>query len=260
MYEEFLDFAVATAREAGAIQLAAFRSGDLGIETKSNLYDVVTRVDKECEALIARRIAERFPEHALLGEEGGERGAAGSRWLWVVDPLDGTTNYSQGLPVFTVSIALQQDGQTIVGVVYAPYLDELYTAVKGGGAWLAGRGREPRQIRVPRKESLAAAVLATGFPYDKDVNPDNNCDNVARMLPRIRGLRRMGSAAYDLCAVAAGWIDGFWELALHVWDIRAGELIVTEAGGVVERLRPDRGISILAGTPELVAEMRRYVR
>ena len=260
MYEEFLDFAVATAREAGAIQLVAFRSGDLGIETKSNLYDVGTRVDKECEALIARRIAERFPEHALLGEEGGERGAAGSRWHWVVDPLDGTTNYSQGLPVFAVSIALQQDGETIVGVVYAPYLDELYTAVKGGGAWLACRGQEPRQIRVSRKESLAAAVLATGFPYDKDLNPDNNCDNVARMLPRIRGLRRMGSAAYDLCAVEAGWIDGFWELALHVWDICAGELIVAEAGGVVERLRPDRGVSIIAGAPELVAEMRRYVR
>ena len=260
MYEEFLDFAVDVAREAGAIQLAAFRSGDLGVETKSNLYDVVTRIDKECEALIGRRIAERWPSHALLGEEGGERGNAGSEYRWVVDPLDGTTNYSQGLPVFAVSIALQQHGETVVGVVYAPCLDALHTAVKGGGAWLSYRGLKPRRIRVTRKENLGAAVLATGFPYDKDVNPDNNCDNVARLLPRIRGLRRMGSAAYDLCAVAAGWIDGFWELALHEWDICAGERIVVEAGGIVERLRPDRGVSILAGAPELVAEMRRFVR
>ena len=179
MYGELLDFAVTLAREAGAVQLDAFRSGDLGVQTKSNVYDVVTRIDKECEALIGRRIAERFPDHALLGEEDGERGKAGSDWRWVVDPLDGTTNYSQGLPVFAVSIALQHRGETVVGVVFAPRLDELYTAVRGGGAWLAERGKEPRRIRVARKESLASAVLATGFPYDKDLNPDNNCDNVA---------------------------------------------------------------------------------
>lgn len=148
MYEEYLEAAVAMAREAGTIQLRGFRSGDLGVETKSNLYDVVTHIDKECEALIARRIAERFPDHSLLGEEGGERGAAGSEWRWVVDPLDGTTNYSQGLPVFAVSIALQHCGQTVVGVVYAPWLDELYTAVKGGGARLVQRGAEPRTLRV----------------------------------------------------------------------------------------------------------------
>lgn len=260
MYGELLDFAVTLAREAGAVQLDAFRSGDLGVQTKSNVYDVVTRIDKECEALIGRRIAERFPDHALLGEEDGERGMAGSDWRWVVDPLDGTTNYSQGLPVFAVSIALQHRGETVVGVVFAPRLDELYTAVRGGGAWLAERGKEPRRIRVARKESLASAVLATGFPYDKDLNPDNNCDNMVRILPRIRGLRRMGSAAYDLCAVAAGWIDGYWELALHEWDVCAGALIVAEAGGVVEPLRTDRGISLLAGPSELVAEMRRYVR
>ena len=260
MYEEFLDFAVATAREAGAIQLAAFRSGDLGIETKSNLYDVVTRVDKECEALIARRIAERFPEHALLGEEGGERGAAGSRWLWVVDPLDGTTNYSQGLPVFTVSIALQHRGETVVGVVYAPYLDELYTATLGGGARAGRMEGAQHPIRVAEKRVLEEAVLATGFPYDKVTNPDNNADNLARILPRTRGIRRYGSAAYDLCCVAAGFLDGYWELALHVWDVCAGELIVREAGGAVRSLREDRGVSIVAGNETLIGEMLQYVR
>lgn len=260
MYAEYLDFAVGVAREAGALQTACFRSGDLGVETKSNAYDVVTRVDKECEKLIASRLAERFPDHALLGEEGGECGRAGSPWRWVVDPLDGTTNYSQGLPVFTVSIALQHNGKTVVGVVYAPYLDELFTAVKGGGAYLSEHGHAPREIRISTKTDLHTAVLATGFPYDKEVNEDNNLDNLSRILPRIRGLRRMGSAAYDLACVAAGLIDGFWELALHEWDVCAGELIVTEAGGVVETLREDRGVSIVAGNRALVGAIRQYVR
>lgn len=260
MYAEYLDFAVEVAREAGAIQTEHFRRGDLGVETKSNVYDVVTRVDKECESLIARRLAERYPDHALLGEEGGERGQAGSSWRWVVDPLDGTTNYSQGLPIFTISIALQHNGETVVGVVYAPYLDELFTAVKGGGARLAEHGDKPREIRVSTKSDLRTAVLATGFPYDKAVNTDNNLDNLSRILPRIRGLRRMGSAAYDLACVAAGLLDGFWELALHEWDVCAGELIVTEAGGVVEILRENRGVSIVAGNPTLVGAMRQYVR
>lgn len=260
MYEEYLEFAVGLARQAGAIQMESFRGGNLGIETKSNLYDVVTRVDKACEALIARGIMERYPDHALLGEEGGLRGRVDSEWRWVVDPLDGTTNYSQGLPVFTVSIALQRNGQPVVGVVYAPCVDELYTAVRDGGAWLAERGREARQIHVARKEDLQTAVLVTGFPYDKASNADNNLDNVSRILTRIRGLRRLGSAAYDLCCVAAGWTDGFWELALHEWDVAAGELIVTEAGGLVESLRDNRGVSIVAGNSRMVEAMRQYVR
>ena len=260
MYEELLEFAVGMARKAGEIQLAAFRGGDLGVETKSNLFDVVTRVDRECEALIARCIGERFPDHALLGEEGGERGCAGSSWRWVVDPLDGTTNFSQGLPVFAVSIALQKNNETVVGVVFAPYLGELYTAVKGGGARLSQRGAESRQIHVTRKSDIGTAVLATGFPYDKEVNADNNLDNVERILPHIRGLRRMGSAAYDLCCVAAGWIDGYWELALHEWDVCAGTLIVSEAGGTVENLRTDRGVSIVAANAELIRKLREKIR
>ena len=260
MYGEFRDFAVRMAREAGAIQLALLRGDDLGVQTKSNLYDVVTRVDKECEALIARAIAEHYPSHALLGEEGGDRGAAGSDYRWVVDPLDGTTNYSQGLPVFCVSIGLQYRGETVVGVVYAPYLDELFTAVRSGGAWLSARGQEPRRLPVSEKSSPAAAVPATGFPFDHGVHPGHNPGHVARMLPRIRGLRRMGSAAYDLVSVGAGWLDGFWELALHEWDVCAGALIVEEAGGVVRRLRPDRGVSVVAGNTAIVDGMSAYVR
>lgn len=258
--EELLDAAVRMARGAGEIQRTAFRSGDLAIRTKSNVYDVVTRVDKECEAYIVRSILERYPDHAILGEEDGVQGTAGSDYRWVVDPLDGTTNFSQGLPLFAVSIALQYRGRTIVGAVYAPVLDELYTATDGGGAFLTTASGGVRRLAVGRKESLAISVLATGFPYDKDVDPDNNSDNVARIVPFVRDLRRLGSAAYDLCCVAAGWLDGYWELALHEWDVCAAELIVREAGGVVKPLRADRGVSLAAGNETLVAQMRRYIR
>ena len=260
MYDEFLEFAVQAAKGAGEIQLAYFRGDDLAIKTKSNVYDVVTRADRESEEYIAGAIAECYPDHAVLGEEGGCRGRAGSDWRWVVDPLDGTTNYSQGLPLFTVSIALQYRGETIVGVVYAPYLKELFTAVKDGGAYMSYGYRTPARIRVAQKRTLATSVLATGFPTDKDANPDNNSDNVARIVPHVRDLRRLGSAAYDICCVACGMLDGFWELALHEWDVCAADLILTEAGGVIEKLREDRGISMVAGNGAIVAEMRKYVR
>ena len=260
MYDELLEFAVGMVREAGKIQLAYFRGDELAVRTKSNVYDVVTHADKESEELIAGMIAERYPDHAILGEEGGSRGCAESDWRWVVDPLDGTTNYSQGLPVFAVSIALQHKGETVVGVVYAPYLGELFTAVKGGGAHLQYASRKPERIRVGEKRTLATSVIATGFPYDKDVNPDNNSDNIARIIPYVRDVRRLGAAAYDISCVAAGLLDGYWELALHEWDICAAELILREAGGVVCELRRDRGISIVAGNAAIVEEIRKYVR
>ena len=229
MYDELLKFAVQLAKAAGGIQLAYFRGDRLSIETKSNVYDVVTRADRESEELIAGMIAERYPDHAILGEEGGCRGNAASDWRWVVDPLDGTTNYSQGLPLFTVSIALQYRGETIVGVVYAPYLNELFTATKGGGAYLQYASREPERIRVGEKQTLATSVIASGFPY-------------------------------DISCVAAGLLDGYWELALHEWDVCAAELILAEAGGVVCDLRRDRGISIVAGNGAIVKEILKYVR
>ena len=260
MFEEYLDFAVGMAREAGRIQLSYFRGDDLAMKTKSNVSDVVTRVDRESEELIVRSILERYPTHAILGEEGGARGDAASEWRWVVDPLDGTTNYSQGLPVFCVSIALQYRGETVVGVVYAPYLRELFTAVRGGGAWCRRGDGEPVRLHVSTKQRLDCSVVATGFPYDKSENPDNNSDNVARILPHVRDVRRMGAAAYDLSCVAAAMLDGFWELNLHEWDVCAASLLVIEAGGVVESLRADRGVSPVAGSAALVEQMKRYVR
>ena len=260
MFEEYLDFAVGMAREAGRIQLSYFRGDDLAMKTKSNVSDVVTRADRESEAFIVRSILERYPTHAILGEEGGARGDAASEWRWVVDPLDGTTNYSQGLPVFCVSIALQYRGETVVGVVYAPYLRELFTAVRGGGAWCRRGDGEPVRLHVSTKQRLDCSVVATGFPYDKSENPDNNSDNVARILPHERDVRRMGAAAYDLSCVAAAMLDGFWELNLHEWDVCAASLLVIEAGGVVESLRADRGVSPVAGSAALVEQMKRYVR
>lgn len=260
MYQQYLDFIFPVVKAAGEIHLRYFRGSDLSVTTKSNVYDVVTRADKESEEYLAKAILDRYPDHKILGEESGYRGDCTSEYRWVVDPLDGTTNYSQGLPVFCISVGLQFRGETIAGVVYAPYLGELYMATKGGGAFMACRDGEPKPIRVSTKRMLAESVLATGFPYDKDVNPDNNSANVARIIPHIRGLRRMGAAAYDLCCVASGSLDGYWELELHEWDVCAGNLIVREAGGVVEDFRSDRGVSLIAGSPQVVQEMRKYIK
>ena len=160
--KETLDLATAWALKAGEIHLSYFRKRDLDIHTKSTVYDVVTRADKEAEAFLISAIQARFPQHAVLGEETGEHAGA-SGWRWVIDPLDGTNNFSQGLPIFTVSIGLQYQGETVLGVVYAPCLREMYTALKGEGAFLNGQ-----PVHVGNKSDLEHAVLGTGFPYDKD--------------------------------------------------------------------------------------------
>lgn len=249
-----LALAIDWAKEAGRIQLSCFRGNNLGIQTKSNVYDVVTRVDKECEEYILKQVALFFPEHAVLGEESGEHSGT-SDYCWIIDPLDGTNNYSQGLPVFTVSIGLQYKNETLLGVVYAPYFGELFTACRGKGAYLNNK-----PLKVSDKTDLSHAIVGTGFPYDKDVNPDNNVENVARILPHLRGIRRMGSAAYDLCCVAAGFLDGYWEISLHAWDICAGALIVEEAGGQIYPYRSDRNISIIAANPRLLERIREKIK
>lgn len=251
--EQTLEYVMDWAREVGALHLSYFRGNNLDIRTKSNVYDVVTRADKEAEAFLIREIGSRFPEHAILGEESGTH-TGSADYRWVIDPLDGTNNFSQGLPVFTVSIGLQYKEETLLGVVYAPYFDELYTAVKGKGAFL-----NAKPIHVSVKKDLEHSVLGTGFPYDKDVNPDNNAANLAAILPHLRGIRRMGSAAYDLCCTAAGWLDGYWELALSPWDMCAGALIVEEAGGCIETFRENRGISIIAGNADMVRKIREKI-
>lgn len=252
--DKILDIAIGWSKEVGKIHLSYFRGKNLGIETKSNIYDVVTRADKQGEAFLLEQIQKTFPTHGVLGEESGAHAGTGD-YLWVLDPLDGTNNFSQGLPVFTVSIGLQYKGETVLGVVYAPYFDELYTAVKGKGAYLNGTS-----IQVSVKSVLEESVLGTGFPYDKDINPDNNAANLASILPHLRGVRRMGSAAYDLACVAAGFLDGYWELALQPWDMCAGALIVEEAGGIIRSFRDDRGISIIAGNVGLVGKIAEKIK
>lgn len=237
------------ARQVGEIQLRYFRSDDLEIATKYNDFDVVTRADKESEALIISKINETFPDHDILAEESGEYSRRSS-WRWVVDPLDGTTNFSQGLPLFCVSIALEHDGEPVVGVVYAPYLNEMFSAVKGAGATLNGC-----PIHCSKKTSLNMAVVSTGLPVDKKENRDNNLSAISKVGVEVRGLRRLGSAAIDLCYTGAGLLDGYWELALHRWDISAGSLIASEAGATVGYFRPDRPYSILAATPALYPEL-----
>lgn len=246
-----LRHAVDWAMDAGRIQREKFRSNSLQMETKSSVYDVVTEVDKACEALLLERIASRYPDHNVLAEESGEHlNKAESDWEWVVDPLDGTNNYSQGLPIYCVSIGVKYQGETVIGVVYVPFFDELFSAVKGEGASWNGRF-----IHVSRKTRLEECVLATGFPYDKGTNPLNNLDNFNAIVPHIRGIRRMGSAAYDLCCVAAGLLDGYWELDLKPWDACAGALIVEEAGGIIRPFRNDRHVSIVAGNRTIVDEI-----
>lgn len=222
----------------------------------------MTRADKESEELIAGMIAERYPDHAILGEEGGSRGCAESDWRWVVDPLDGTTNYSQGLPVFAVSIALQHKGETVVGVVYAPYLGELFTAVKGGGAYLQYASRKPERIRVGEKRTLATSVIATGFPYDKDVIRINQQrSNVAPDHPlTCRDVPAAGSRQPTTSAVSprtAGRLLGAGAPRMGHLRRRTDS---AGGGGVVCELRRDRGISIVAGNAAIVEEIRKYVR
>ena len=199
--------------------------------TYKGKINLVTHVDSLSEQTIIKYLSKRFPDHSFLAEEGGAtRGTtrSGSEYQWVVDPLDGTTNYVHGYRVYSVSIALRHLDSTVLGVVYDPNLDELFGAIKGHGAFLNGR-----PIGVSTTASLSRSLLATGFPYDVRESSNNNLDHFSNFAVRAQAVRRAGSAALDLCHVACGRLDGFWELKLQPWDTAAGELIVKEAGGKV---------------------------
>lgn len=254
-YTVYLDKAVELARSAGEKQLSFFRNPELAFQTKLNSFDVVTEADKASERLIIEGIHSAFPGHSVLAEESGRDGTDDAEWLWIIDPLDGTTNFNQGLPVFSVSIALQHNGVTVVGVVYAPYLGEMFTALKGNGAYLNGK-----PIHVRRNSDIGSMVVATGMPYDRDRHPDNNLDNISRVCLRVRGTRRMGSAAIDLAYTAAGYYDAYWELNLNIWDVAAGILLVQEAGGVVGSLRENRNQSVIAGSAESLSVFRPLIK
>ena len=225
------------ARTAGQIQRARYETA-LDIRTKTASIDLVTEVDRACEAVIVETLRAQRPDDAVLAEEGSGDDRPGATWRWVIDPLDGTMNYAHGYPRFCVSIGVQRDGESALGVVYDPLLDECFEAVRGAGAWLGNR-----RLRVTRESELGRALVATGFPYDVHRSSDDNLASFRNVLKAARGIRRDGSAALDLCYVAAGRLDGYWELKLHPWDVAAGFLILEEAGGRLTDLRggpPDR--------------------
>jgi myo-inositol-1(or 4)-monophosphatase len=223
----YLAVAADAALAAGALQRRYFRSA-LTI-TKKGRIDLVTEADVAVEREIQSRIHARFPDHAFLGEESGaSTGAAGASHRWIVDPIDGTTNFAHGLALFCVSIGLEIEGRMAVAAVYDPMAEELFTAERGSGARLNGR-----RIQVTAEATLVNSLLVTGFPYAPGDRRAEQLDVFASMLAEAQAVRRLGSAALDLCLVAAGRFDGFWEQGLQPWDVAAGGLIVEEAGGRV---------------------------
>jgi len=217
---------VAAARAAG--ELLRSRIDSIGEVRHKGVVDLVTDVDVASEQLVARAIVEAFPSHTILGEEGGAHGGSESRFRWIVDPLDGTTNYTHGFPLFCVSIGFEADGELQFGAVYAPYVEELFVASAGSGATLNGR-----PIHVSNVDELRQAMLATGFPYDRDGALSRALRSFEVLSHRSQAVRRVGSAALDLCYVACGRFDAYWEHIVKPWDLAAGALIVREAGGQV---------------------------
>jgi myo-inositol-1(or 4)-monophosphatase len=249
---------VALARGAGDIAMRHF-AAPIPTTSKTSRIDIVTAADTEIEAYLVAELTKRFPGHHIVGEEGGGQGAAadGAAYHWFVDPIDGTVNFASKLPHFCTSIALATaDREPLLGVIYDPTRRELFTAVRGGGAWL-----NDVRIQATNTEELVDAVVTSGFPYDKHTNQDNNLREWGAFLVKIRGERRLGSAALDLAYLAAGRLDGYWEKDLKPWDAMAGMLMVREAGGVVTDYaggawpqREDRG-RYVASNGRLHAEM-----
>lgn len=219
------DTAIGAAKAAG--ELLKGHLGRAGRVEFKGAVDIVTEMDKKAEALIIGEIRKAFPDHGILTEESSEM-VASTPYRWIVDPLDGTTNYAHGFPVFSVSIAFEEEGEVVFGVVYDPMLDEAFTVERGGGAYVNGK-----KITVSGTDSLGESLLATGFPYDVRTSRANNLDHFGNFAVRAQAIRRAGSAALDLCYVACGRFDGFWEMKLRPWDVAAGALMVREAGGTV---------------------------
>ncbi len=217
--------AIKMALEAGS--LLKGRLGQAGRVDFKGEVNIVTEMDRLSEDLIVGRITRDFPDHGIIAEESDERAGRGE-YRWIIDPLDGTTNYSHGFPVFCVSIAFEVSGEVVFGVVYNPMLEELFVAEKGEGATLNGD-----KISVSSTTSLESSLLATGFPYDLRTSRENNFDHFRNFSIKAQAIRRAGSAALDLSYLACGRFDGFWEMKLSAWDTAAGTLLVTEAGGRV---------------------------
>ncbi len=244
-----LNIAVSAARAAGQIILRSLnRAPQLKVHAKG-LNDFVSEVDHYAEQEIISTIRKAYPSHSILAEESGEQ--KGDECQWIIDPLDGTTNYLHGVPQFSVSIALRENNKLQVGVVYDPLKEELYCASRGEGATLNNR-----KIRVSNQRDLSGSLIGTGLPYRTDQELDKYLATLKALLIQTSGIRRAGSAALDLAYVAAGRFDGFWEFGLNTWDIAAGVLLIQEAGGLVSDF--DGGHSYLESGDIVTANSRLY--
>ena len=233
-YYEELTTAIDLARRAGDLLLRIHRQGPRRIATKMTAVDMVTEADTASQALILETITARFPDHAIMAEEDGGDKTNGGRVRWLIDPLDGTTNFASRFPVFAVSIAMCVDGRPAIGVVQDVVRERTYWAAAGLGAWMgAPVNLGEVQLRVSQTQELKQSLIATGFPYIRAETDDNNLAEFSYLMPKVRGVRRAGAAALDLAWLADGRLDGYWEAHLWPWDWGAGVLMIIEAGGVV---------------------------
>ncbi|PCH59942.1 MAG: inositol monophosphatase [Gammaproteobacteria bacterium] len=252
-----LNIAVRAARRAGDIISRSMDKLDsIDVVTKDH-NDFVSAVDEAAEATIIQIIKTAYPDHQIIAEESGNQGD--SDYVWIIDPLDGTTNFLHGFPQFAVSIALKHQGKLQQAVIYDPVSQELFTASRGAGAQL-----NSRRIRVSKRKELAGSLIGTGFPFRKDQNLDTYLDTFRAIAPKTAGIRRAGSAALDLAYVAAGRLDGFWEFGLKPWDIAAGVLLIEEAGGLVGDMsggssHMDSG-DLVCGNPKVFKALLQTIR
>lgn len=252
-----LNIAVRAARSAGNIIVRNLdRVDSLAVQTKDR-NDFVSEVDRQAEQEIIGILRKAYPDHGVLAEESGHQD--GNDYQWIIDPLDGTTNYLHGFPQFAVSIALRHKGRIEQGVVYDPLRQELFTASRGAGANL-----NDRRIRVTNRRNLDGALLGTGFPFKSQQHLDAYLDMFRALFPRTAGIRRPGSAALDLAYVASGRLDGFWEIGLSVWDMAAGVLLIQEAGGISSDFVGGHNYlengNLVAGNPKVFAEILKAIR
>jgi myo-inositol-1(or 4)-monophosphatase len=251
-----LNIAIKAARRAGQIINRASLDLDLVKVSSKRHNDFVTEIDKAAEAAIIGVIRDAYPDHAILAEESGSSGE--SEYRWIIDPLDGTTNFIHGFPQYAVSIALAHKGVLTQAVIYDPTRNELFTASRGRGAFL-----NDRRLRVGKRVRLEEALLGTGFPYRVFEHMDAYLGMFRELMQKTAGIRRPGSAALDLAYVAAGRFDGFWEIGLAPWDLAAGALLITEAGGLVGNLTGETGYlesgNIVGGSPKIFAQILQVI-
>ena len=245
IYKPIIELAI----QIGEFQKEAFETKTFEIHTKSSDVDLVTEIDLESDKRIVKTISQHFIGDSILSEEEGLK-VGSNDYQWIIDPLDGTTNFSIGHPIFAISIARWKSDDPIFGLVYVPMLNALYIAEKDKGAYFNGK-----RIAISHQVDLKKSVIGTGFPYDRATATNNNGENVRKIVPMVKGIRRLGAAAYDLCLVASGVYDAFWELRLSKWDLAAGKLMILESGGSWHEFVENDKYNIVTGSATLCDQL-----